>query len=204
MKVIRSEQDRLKGKAEKIAIDWTSLVKSTEPENYYTEDAGGTIYHVLMATGSSMPRFAPVSDNPHEYLGGKTYNLHVSASGSEGWSSDKEWYVNAVSTRSKKDLILVPEPGDTSKKSKCNCRKKKIHKEEVGSASATTSNDQREAKPLKYMDDIAVIIKATLVGKSLVVEEPKGPDVTSTPPKVDDITAPKAVVVPWTGCGLKD
>ncbi|KAL3680363.1 hypothetical protein R1sor_023319 [Riccia sorocarpa] len=51
-------------------------VTPAESEDYYTEGADGTVYHVSMGGNSNIPRFAPVRYNPPEYVGGKTYPSH--------------------------------------------------------------------------------------------------------------------------------
>ncbi|KAL3693925.1 hypothetical protein R1sor_007576 [Riccia sorocarpa] len=89
------------------------------------------------------------------------------ASGSEGWPSDKEWSVNAVSTRSKKDLLIVPNSREHRKKAKRSRRKAK----KVDVISTTSSDEQVDTTPLKYKDDISHVIKSTIARK-LGTEDP--------------------------------
>ncbi|KAL3699620.1 hypothetical protein R1sor_017642 [Riccia sorocarpa] len=96
----------------------------------------------------------------------------IAASGSEGWPSDKEWTVNAVSTRSKKDLIIVPSTREQRKKAKRSRKKEK----KVDVASITSSDEPVDTTPLKYKDDISHVIKMAIEGKLLAESSSKVPE----------------------------
>ncbi|KAL3687691.1 hypothetical protein R1sor_014000 [Riccia sorocarpa] len=96
----------------------------------------------------------------------------IAASGSEGWPSDKEWTVNALSTRSKKDLIIVPSTREQRKKAKRSRKKDK----KVDVASITSSDEPVDTTPLKYKDDSSHVIKKAIEGKLLAESSSKVPE----------------------------